>query len=130
MKKTACILLTSLMVTTSCSSVTRSTLTGVGTGVTMGSLSAYALAGKEKGKAALYSALTMGLIGGIAGYFTHEKLQERDQKVRKETLFNLDKYGVSTPLSTDNSEFNYQEKSSQKVIIFTDDSKLMQRLGK
>ena len=32
----------------------------------------------------------------MAGYFIHGELEERDAKVRKATLFNLDKYGPSS----------------------------------
>ena len=57
----------------------------------------------------------MGVIGGIAGYFTHGGLENRDARVRKETLFNLEKFGVSGLGAASESQ------SGGHTLIFTDD---------
>ena len=79
----------------SCASITKSTLLGIGTGLAIGGASGAIIGKTNRGQAALTSALFMGVIGGVAGYFGHESLESRDADVRKETLFNLEKYGVS-----------------------------------
>lgn len=78
-----------------CSTVTKSTLMGAATGAAVGGASGALIDKQNSGQAALTSALIMGVIGGIAGYFTHDALENRDAEVRKETLFNIEKFGVS-----------------------------------
>ena len=47
--------------------------------------------------AGLGGALIGATVGGIAAYFIHDGIEARDARVRKETLFNLDKFNVSRP---------------------------------
>ena len=67
--------------------ISSGTATGLAGGVFMGQ--------GNKGKAALTGTLLGALVGGVASYFIHKGVESRDEKVRKETLFNLDQYGVS-----------------------------------
>lgn len=127
MKKSVCILLLGSLIFTGCSSITKSSFTGAGTGMAVGAASGHTFAGKDKGKAALYGALTMGLIGGITGIFTHKQLEKRDERVRKETLFNLDKFDVSSPYNHGSGNYTNGDNSKQ-ILIFTDDSKLLRQL--
>ena len=83
------------LVLSGCASITKSTLFGIGTGAVVGGASGALIDKQNPAQAALTTALIMGAIGGIAGYFTHDALESRDADVRKETLFNLEKYGVS-----------------------------------
>lgn len=105
-----------------CATATRSTLLGIGTGAAVGAAGGAILDSQDRGQAALTSALVMGAIGGITGYFTHKGLEDRDANVRQETLFNLEKYGVSGFDANPFSGANLNETdSSQKVLIITDD---------
>jgi hypothetical protein len=105
-----------------CATATRATWLGIGTGAAVGATSGALLDHQHPGEGALYSALAMGLIGGVAGYFTHESLEERDAQTRKETLFNLEKFGVSgfnsNPTSLDETNASGDK---QKVLIITND---------
>lgn len=83
------------LIMSGCASVTKSVLTGTSAGIALGGASGALIDKKNPAQSALTSALIMGVIGGIAGYFTHDALESRDAEVRKETLFNLDHYGVS-----------------------------------
>lgn len=87
--------LTVALLMSGCASVTKSTLMGAATGMAIGGASGALIDKQNSGQAALTSALIMGVIGGVAGYFTHDALESRDADVRKETLFNLEHYGVS-----------------------------------
>lgn len=110
------------MLLNGCATATRSTLLGFGTGAAVGAAGGAILDRQDRGQAALTSALVMGAIGGIAGYFTHKGLEDRDAGVRQETLFNLEKYGVSgldaNPFSSSNVD---DDDANQKVLVITDD---------
>lgn len=77
-----------------CATSSKSTFFGIGSGLTIGAASG-AINKHSSGQAILTSALFMGVIGGLIGYLGHQELEDRDADVRKETLFNLEKYGVS-----------------------------------
>lgn len=55
--------------------------------------------------AKLGGALIGAAVGGIAAYFIHSGMEDRDARIRKETLFNLDKFNVSRPISGMESEY-------------------------
>ena len=74
------------LVLSGCASITKSTLFGIGTGAVVGGASGALIDKQNPAQAALTTALIMGAIGGIAGYFTHDALESRDAYVRKETL--------------------------------------------
>lgn len=92
------LVLTMLMVSmVGCSTMRESLIVGAGTGAATGAIGASSLADRNKGQAALQGALIGGAIGGIASYFLHKGMDKRDDQVRRETLFNLEKFNVSTP---------------------------------
>ena len=62
----------------------------------------------KKDKGAFIGALSGAVVGGVASYFIHKGLQKRDAKIRKATLFNLDKYGTSS--------LPYRHKSLPEVV--------------
>lgn len=78
-----------------CASTTKSTFLGFGVGTSIGAANGALIGKRDSGQAILTSAIFMGVVGGLVGYFGHDLLEDRDADVRKETLFNLEKYGVS-----------------------------------
>lgn len=98
------LVLTMLMVSmVGCSTMRESLIVGAGTGAATGAIGASSLADHNKGQAAIQGALIGGAIGGIASYFLHKGMDKRDDRVRRETLFNLEKFNVSTPSGYQNS---------------------------
>lgn len=86
------LIITSLL-SASCSSTRKSLAlgltTGAVTGATIGSMSS-----RNHSQGALTGLALGAVVGGIASYFIHGSLEERDKETRKETLFNLEKHGV------------------------------------
>ena len=97
-----------------CSTITKSTTLGFGTGAAIGAATGALLDKENSSQSALNTALIFGVIGGIAGYLTHEGLETRDADVRKETLFNLEKYGVSGVSSSRKNNYQTFEFESSK----------------
>jgi gas vesicle protein len=48
----------------------------------------------DQGENAIKGAVLGGVVGGIASYFAHQGLESRDDRVRRETLMNLEHYDV------------------------------------
>lgn len=74
----------------------QSLVTGMATGVVTG-LVLGPVVDPSGSDAKLGGALIGAAVGGIAAYFIHDGIEARDARIRKETLFNLDKFNVSRP---------------------------------
>ena len=96
MHKVLILTMVTTILTTGCSTMKESLTIGIGTGMATGAVAGSTM-NKDRGKGALQGALIGGAISGIASYFIHKGLDRRDQKTRRETLFNLDKFGVDYP---------------------------------
>ncbi|MBF0361165.1 MAG: hypothetical protein HQK49_09145 [Oligoflexia bacterium] len=97
------ILLFFLSLLPSCSTIEKSVTVGLIAGGVGGAVIAPGLVREDKKKALVLGALVGMALGGIGGYFTHKKLDERDEKTRKDTIFNLENFGyhptISVPLN-------------------------------
>ncbi|MCB9092884.1 MAG: hypothetical protein H6621_00120 [Halobacteriovoraceae bacterium] len=82
---------------TGCATMRDSVLTGMGTGAALGAANGAALSSDNRNKGALTGALVGVAVGGIASYFIHNGLEKRDARIRRDTLFNLEKFNVSGP---------------------------------
>ncbi len=89
-----------------CATMKESLMLGVGTGVVTGAATGL-LVSKDNSQAALTGAAIGALVGGVASYFIHDGIESRDAKVRRETLFNLEKFSVSKPRSLEKAENDY-----------------------
>lgn len=83
------------VVLSSCASMRDSLLIGVGSGAVSGAVVGAASTKDTKGKSAFAGAAVGALVGGVATYFVHKGLDKRDNSTRKETLFGLEKFGVT-----------------------------------
>ena len=66
---------------------------GAGTGVVVGGIAGNQFDG-DRGENAIKGAVIGGVIGGLASYIIHGSLESRDDRVRKDTLLNLEKFDV------------------------------------
>lgn len=82
-----------------CASMKQSLVAGVATGAATG-LMLGPVVDRSGSDAKLGGALIGVAVGGIAAYFIHDGMESRDARIRKETLFNLDKFNVSRPNSS------------------------------
>jgi hypothetical protein len=86
------LVITSLL-SASCSSTRKSLALGLGTGAATGATIG-AMSSRNQSQGALTGLALGAIVGGIASYFIHGGLEDRDKETRKETLFNLEKHGV------------------------------------
>ena len=91
--KTTLILFTLLLVAVvGCSSMTKSISLGMGIGMAGGAASG-ALIAQRKGKAAIEMGIIAAILGGLSGHFIHRGIEREGERVRRETLLNLESYG-------------------------------------
>jgi hypothetical protein len=86
------IVITSLL-SSSCSTTRKSITFGIGTGAITGATIG-AMSNRDQSKGAMMGLGIGALVGGLASYFIHGSLVDRDSDTRKDTLFNLEKHGV------------------------------------
>ncbi len=81
-----------------CASMKESLVTGAAAGALTGLVLGPSI-DRSAPDAKVGGALIGAAVGSVAAYFIHNGVESRDARVRKETLFNLDKFNVSRPSS-------------------------------
>lgn len=84
-----------LTLASGCSSLDKTVLMSASLGAGAG-----AVVGNQSGGSSKQTAISAAIgavVSGIAGYFIHKGIEKRDEKVRRDTLFNLDRNDVSVP---------------------------------
>ena len=89
----------------SCSTMKESLTVGLLTGAVTGAVTGSKLNRQDRGKGALTGGLIGAAVGGLVSYGIHSVLEDRDSKVRKNTLFNLENQGVSVPTGSSSKDF-------------------------
>ena len=77
-----------------CASMSGSLLIGVGTGAALGTAAGVGFSAQDRGGGAWKGALIGAGIGLVSSYFVHNGLEKRDADTRRETLLNLERFGV------------------------------------
>lgn len=93
------LLLVTMTSLVSCSSMKKSIGFGAGSGTAIG----YGIASSAGTGSILAATIGGAGIGGIAAYFIHKAIEDRDAKIRRNTIFNLEKYDVSKPINASGS---------------------------
>lgn len=129
-----------------CATLRDSLIVGGVSGATSGALVGTAIHQENNGSGALIGAAVGLAVGGISSYFIHKGLENRDSHVRKDTLFGLEKFGVSDVPSRSSSvpaiSFNVIEEQkiethrtgnkvteAHRVWILSDDSNVHYDMG-
>ena len=68
---------------------------GMGGGAAVGAAGGAILNYRNKAGNAALGAMSFAIVGALIGCVVHKELEKRDERVRKETLFRLDTFGVS-----------------------------------
>lgn len=113
MRKTFILIVLGAFVTTGCSTMRDSLVVGTTSGAAAGAIAGASMNKQARRKGALQGALVGGAISAVASYFIHKGLEKRDNKVRRKTLFNLDKFGVDYP---QNFSQDYSPTISKPVV--------------
>ncbi|MBF0363832.1 MAG: hypothetical protein HQK49_22620 [Oligoflexia bacterium] len=87
-----------------CSSIEKTVTVGLLTGAVSGAVITPGIVKQNKKDALVIGALVGAALGGVAGYFTHKKLDERDEKIRKDTIFNLENFGYHPTIAIPNNK--------------------------
>ena len=93
-----------------CTDSVRPVLLGALVGASGGHVMRYYMGGRNKKRAALNTALLMGFIGGVSGCLIHQGLKKRDERIRREVLFDLNDFYHGPLLPEEN--FRKKEKDS------------------
>ncbi len=88
-------LVTALLMTSGCATMRDSMILGAGSGFAAGAVTGAMASSESKGTGAMIGGAIGAGVGLVAAYFTHKSLEDRDSKIRKDTLFSLEKFGVS-----------------------------------
>lgn len=110
-----------------CATLKDSLILGAGTGVVLGGIAGNQSDG-DRSENSLKGAVIGGVVGGLASYLIHGSLESRDNRVRKDTLLNLEKfdvmgrdtsgsYGSSKSSGTGDKCFATREVDGQEVSI-------------
>jgi hypothetical protein len=80
------------LILSSCATMSDSLILGIGAGAAAGS----AVSNQNNGDKGTGAAIGAAL-GGLSAYLIHKGIEKREEKIRRETLLNLEKFDVSTP---------------------------------
>ncbi len=76
-----------------CSTMSDSLVLGIGTGAAVGGIVGHNSGSQDAAAGAAIGAA----VGGLASYVLHKRNEKNEEKIRRDTLLNLEKYDVSGP---------------------------------
>ena len=95
-----CILFAALLIP-GCATVKRSLVTGAVAGAAAGTVTGAAVSPTDKKRNSATGAAVGAVLGAAAAWFFHGELEKRDEKTRREVLFNLENFDVRIPREQD-----------------------------
>ena len=95
MNKRLLLLLFCASLLSSCTSKTRSLITGAAVGAVVGTVFGAAAKHTNKQRNAMTGAAVGAGLGAWAGHHTHGRLEERDKLTRRDVLLNLENFGTN-----------------------------------
>ncbi len=94
-------LLSLTLILNACSTLSDSLILGVGSGAIVGG------AVSRQGHKDANSGMAIGAaVGGLSAYLIHKGIEKREEKIRRETLLNLEKFDVSAPKKASGSSLS------------------------
>lgn len=105
-----------------------SVLLGAGSGAAAGAALGASSNRGDRGQGALVGAGVGAIVGGITSYLIHGGLQDRDAETRKETLFGLERFGVSSVPKGNSSipSVSFQVVEEQKIETHRQGNKIIE----
>lgn len=95
MMKQVFTVLTMICLASGCATMKQSLILGAGSGIAAGATLGVMTNSSNVGEGALIGGAIGALIGMSTAYLIKNELDDRDSEVRKDTLFSLEKFGVS-----------------------------------
>lgn len=93
-----------LSILSGCATTGGSVLLGASAGAAAGAGVGSVASPESRSQGAVTGALIGAVVGGLSGLFVHKTLESRDNQTRRETLFNLEKFNVSSPRGASSSD--------------------------
>lgn len=90
------ILISSTFHLSACSTLSDSLILGIGSGAATGAIVGGQIRDSGGDRAGAGAAIGAA-VGGLSAYLIHKSFEKREEKIRRETLLNLEKYDVSSP---------------------------------
>ncbi len=106
-----------------CATTSKSLLMGVGTGAAVGTAAGVGFSSHDRGGGAWKGALIGAGVGLVSSYFIHNGMEKRDADVRRETLLNLERFGVEGIPSSSQMYPEFYEFGNRGSLLNTDKKK-------
>ena len=93
------VIIVALITGMGCTSMSGSLVIGAGSGAALGAASGLHIGDKDQSKKNTSKGAVIGAaVGGLTGYLFHLGVKKREAKIRRDTIFNLERNNVDAPI--------------------------------